>query len=64
MQDMEMIPATLAWSMIIAGDGKLIAILWYYSKTTGSNTTGPESIASTIGLINLQEKLAGKPGTG
>ena len=37
---------------------------WGYSKTTGSNSTGPESTASAIGFITLQEKLAGKPGTG
>ena len=32
--------------------------------TTGYGTAGPESAASPIGPINLQVKLAGKPGTG
>jgi hypothetical protein len=32
--------------------------------TTGFNGTRPESAASAIGFITLQEKLARKPGTG
>ena len=37
---------------------------WGYSTTTGSNNTRFESTAGAIGFINLQVKLAGKPGTG
>ena len=37
---------------------------WGYSTTTGSNSTRLESTASAIGFINLQVKLAGKPGPG
>jgi len=48
----------------IGGVGPGFTRPWDYSKTTGSNTTGPESTASAIGFITLQEKLAGKPGTG
>jgi hypothetical protein len=48
----------------IGGVGPGFTTPWGYLKTTGYNTTGPESTASSIGLINLQVKLAGKPGTG
>ena len=48
----------------IGGVGPGFTRLWGYSMTTGYNITGPESTASLIGLINLQVKLAGKPGTG
>ena len=37
---------------------------WGYSMTTGYGIAGPESATSPIGPINLQMKLAGKPGTG
>jgi len=55
------------WSNIaflFTGVGPGFTRPWGYLRTTGSNSTGPESTASAIGLINLQVKLAGKPGTG
>jgi len=42
----------------------LVLTDWGYSRTTGPNRTGPESTAGAIGLIYLQVKLAGEPGTG
>ena len=48
----------------IGGVGPGFTRPWGYSRTTGFNGTRPESTASAIGLITLQEKLAGKPGTG
>ena len=48
----------------IGGVGPGSTRLWDYSRTTGCNGIGPESTASAIGFITLQEKLAGKPGTG
>jgi hypothetical protein len=48
----------------IGGVGPGFTRLWGYSRTTGSNSTWPESTARAIGLINLPEKLVRKPGTG
>jgi len=58
------VPGNCLVSAGIGGVGPGFTRPWGYSRTTGSNRTGPESTASTIGLINLQVKLARKPGTG
>jgi hypothetical protein len=58
------VPGNCLVSAGIGGVGPGFTRPWGYSRTTGYNTTGPESTARAIGLINLQVKLAGKPGTG